>query len=114
MTAAKSSSKRHLVDGSGRTRDGGWRVPLLRGLAQRSLLLRHAGALNDLQFTGHDFFIDKDVCSIVLEMPNCALGAKRVGLWARTLDGASGVWVQADRGALPTQAVFLVGSEQDG
>src|SRR5216683_3015926 len=72
------------------------------------------GALNNLQFTGDDFFIDKDVCSIVLEMPNSALGPKRVGLWARTLDGAGGVWVQADRGALPAQAVFLVGSERDG
>jgi Domain of unknown function (DUF4331) len=71
------------------------------------------GALNDLQFTGDDFFIDKDVCSIVLEMPNSALGPKRVGLWARTLDGAGGVWVQADRGALPAQAVFLVGSKRD-
>src|SRR5216683_2366696 len=48
------------------------------------------GALNDLQFTGDDFFIEKDVCSIVLEMPNSALGPKRVGLWARTLDGAGG------------------------
>src|SRR6478736_10516263 len=72
------------------------------------------GALNDLQFTGDDFFIDKDVCSIVLEVPNSALGSKRVGLWARTLDGAGGVWVPADRGALPQQAVFLVGSERDG
>jgi hypothetical protein len=71
------------------------------------------GALNDLQFTGDDFFIDKDVCSIVLEMPSSALGPKRVGLWARTLDGAGGVWVQADRGALPAQAVFLVGSERE-
>jgi hypothetical protein len=71
------------------------------------------GALNDLQFTGDDFFIDKDVCSIVLEIPNSVLGPKRVGLWARTLDGASGVWVQADRGALPAQAVFLVGSDRD-
>src|ERR1700722_16603619 len=71
------------------------------------------GALNDLQFTGDDFFIDKDVCSIVLEMPNSALGSKPVGLWARTLDGAGGAWVQADRGALPAQAVFLVGSERD-
>jgi hypothetical protein len=67
------------------------------------------GALNDLQFTGEDFFIDKDVCSIVLEIPNSAIGSKRVGLWARTLDGTGGVWVQADRGALPAQAVFLVG-----
>src|SRR5204863_9550134 len=72
------------------------------------------GALNDLQFPGEDFFIEKDVCSIVVEMPNSALGPKRVGLWARTLDGAGGVWVQADRGALPAQAVFLVGSERDG
>jgi hypothetical protein len=71
------------------------------------------GALNDLQFTGDDFFIDKDVCSIVLEMPNSALGPKRVGLWARTLNSAGGIWVQADRGALPSQAVFLVGAERD-
>jgi hypothetical protein len=76
------------------------------------------GALNDLRFTGDDFFIDKDVCGIVLEMPNSALGLTRVGhkgvgLWARTLDGAGGAWVQADRGALPAQAVFLVGSERD-
>src|ERR1700730_11069827 len=67
------------------------------------------GALNDLQFTGDDFFIDKDVCSIVLEVPNSALGRKRIGLWARTLKDEGGVWVQADRGGLPAQAVFLVG-----
>ena len=35
------------------------------------------GALNNLQFTGDDFFADKDVCSIVLEVPNSALAAKR-------------------------------------
>ena len=53
------------------------------------------GALNNLQFTGDDFFADKDVCSIALEVPNSALSPKRMGLWARTLDGASGKWVQA-------------------
>jgi hypothetical protein len=67
------------------------------------------GALNDLHFTGDDFFADKDVCSIVLEVPNAVLGRKRIGLWARTLMDAGGVWVQADRGGLPAQAVFLVG-----
>src|SRR6476661_6528082 len=71
------------------------------------------GALNNLQFTGDDFFADKDVCSIVLEVPNSILGPERVGLWARTLDGAGGGWIQADRGALPAQAVFLVGAERD-
>ena len=71
------------------------------------------GALNNLQFTGDDFFADKNVCSIVLEVPNSALGPKEVGLWARTLDGAGGGWVQADRGARPAQAIFLAGAERD-
>src|SRR6202790_3117917 len=71
------------------------------------------GAINDLQFTGADFFADKDVCSIVLEVPNSALAPIRLGLWARTLVGAGGKWVQVDRGALPAQAVFLVGPERD-
>ena len=31
------------------------------------------GALKNLQFTGDDFFADKNVCSIVLEVPNSAL-----------------------------------------
>jgi hypothetical protein len=67
------------------------------------------GAKNNLQFTGDDFFADKDVCSIVLEIPNSALGAKEVRLWARTLtpdDG--GGWRQVERGARPAQAVILV------
>jgi len=71
------------------------------------------GATNDLQFTGDDFFANKDVCSIALEVPNSALGSNRVNLWARTLDGAGGNWVQADRGALPAQAIFLTGAERE-
>ena len=43
------------------------------------------GMVNNQQFTGDDFFADKDVCSIVLEVPNSDLGTRRVGLWARTL-----------------------------
>jgi len=69
------------------------------------------GALNNLQFTGDDYFADLDVCSIVLEVPNSALGSKQLGLWARTLDGASGKWVQADRGARPNQTPFLAGEQ---
>ena len=34
------------------------------------------GMLNNLQFTGDDFFADKDVCSIVLEVPNSDLGTQ--------------------------------------
>ena len=69
------------------------------------------GALNEFQFTGNDFFADKDVCSIVLELPNHALRASGgVALWHRTLvpgGNGDGDWVQADRGARPSQSVFF-------
>src|SRR5260370_13999548 len=72
------------------------------------------GALNNLQFTGQDLFADKDIGSIVLELSNAVLGPGQVGLWARTLiraDGAGGSWVQADRGARPSQTPFLAGEQ---
>jgi hypothetical protein len=64
------------------------------------------GALNNLQFTGADFFAGADVCSIVLELPNSALGQGPIALWARTVDRRGGEWVQADRGARPSQSIF--------
>jgi hypothetical protein len=73
------------------------------------------GALNNLQFTGTDFFANANICAIVLEVPNAELGggAGKIGLWARTLDGTSGSWVQADRGARPQQTPFLAGEQRD-
>jgi hypothetical protein len=38
------------------------------------------GVFNKMQFAGDDFFADKNVCSIVLEIPNSALGTNVVGL----------------------------------
>jgi Domain of unknown function (DUF4331) len=71
------------------------------------------GFFNSMQFTGDDFFADKDVCSIVLELPNSALGSAEVGLWARTVDKTGEGWVQADRGGRPLQAVFLAGDSRE-
>jgi hypothetical protein len=71
------------------------------------------GALNDFQFTGSDYFADKDVCSIVLEVPNRELGATEVGLWHRTLVPADDAgWTQVERGARTQQVVFLVPNEE--
>jgi hypothetical protein len=70
------------------------------------------GALNNLQFTGDDYFADQNVCSIVLEVPNAALGSKEVGLWHCTLvpaHGAGGGWVTAERGARPLQLFLVLG-----
>ncbi|HEU4993814.1 MAG TPA: DUF4331 family protein [Gemmatimonadaceae bacterium] len=72
------------------------------------------GGLNNFQFTGTDFFADKDICSIALVVPNADLGTKEIRLWARTLARLDdGSWVQADRGARPSQTVFLTGDENE-
>jgi hypothetical protein len=71
------------------------------------------GNFNHMQFTGDDFFADKNVCSIVIELPNSALEGNEVGLWARTVDKTGEGWIQADRGGRPMQAVFLPGEERE-
>jgi len=59
------------------------------------------GFLNNLTFTGTDFFKDKNVFGIVLEVPNSALGGSKVKLWARTLLVKNGALVRDDRMARP-------------
>lgn len=74
------------------------------------------GAVNNLQFTGEDFFADKNISGIVLEVPNALLGPKAMALWARTLapaEGAGGGWVQSDRGARGSQTPFLAGEQNE-
>jgi hypothetical protein len=75
-----------------------------------------AGAFNNFQFTGTDYFANKDICSIALEVPNAALGPQFMGMWARTVigaDGESGGWVQAERGARASQTPFLTGEQNE-
>ncbi len=72
-----------------------------------------AGALDNFKFTGQDFFADKDICSIVLEVSNAVLGSNELALWARTLTRIDGNWVQVDRGARPSQTPFLTGEQNE-
>jgi len=91
-TAVGYRRSRAGLDGSRATSDRNRRPPLLRRLGQRSVLLRRHGALNNLQFTGDDFFADKNVCSIVLEVPTLPWGPKRLACgtarWLRQREGA--------------------------
>lgn len=65
------------------------------------------GAFNGFQFIGaKDFFGDKDVCSIVLEVPNTVFGQGKVNIWARSMVNTDGAWVQVDRGAIESPRVF--------
>jgi hypothetical protein len=43
------------------------------------------GNFNQMQFTGDDFFKNKNVYSIGIELPNSALGNNEVEIWARTV-----------------------------
>ncbi|MFZ0686152.1 MAG: DUF4331 family protein [Terriglobales bacterium] len=98
-----TGSETHVAEAGGHRLFAGWRSD--------PFFFDVEGALNNLQFTGSDYFADKDVCSIVLEVPNSALGSGKLGLWARTLDGVGGKWVQADRGARSNQTPFLAGEQ---
>jgi hypothetical protein len=74
-----------------------------------------AGAFDNFKFVGKDFFGDKDICSIALEVPNAALGKGLMGLYARTLISTDGgrSWVQGERGARPSQTPFLTGEQNE-
>ena len=50
-----------------------------------------------MKFTGSDFFADKNVFGIVLEVPNSALGTSPTRLWGRTLLSENGSLVRDDR-----------------
>jgi hypothetical protein len=72
------------------------------------------GAMNKMQFTGEDWFSDKDICSIALEIPTSELGGGvSLNLWVRTLLQVNGNWVQADRGARPTQTPFMTDAQKE-
>jgi len=57
---------------------------LFAGLRSDPFFADPVGAENNFQWTDRDFFADKNVFGIVLEVPNSALGPHpRVGIWAR-------------------------------
>ena len=79
------------------------------------------GFLHNFNFTGSDFFIDKNVFGIVLEVPNWALGSNpNIGVWGRTLlstgdaDGGLDDYVHDDRMGRPAiNTVFNHGNAKN-
>jgi Domain of unknown function (DUF4331) len=72
------------------------------------------GMKNGMQFTGADTFLDKNVFSIVLEIPNRALGNNpKLGIWFRVLIPKDGnPFFQIDRMGRPFQCSFYQGERQ--
>ncbi|HEY7122930.1 MAG TPA: DUF4331 family protein [Ktedonobacterales bacterium] len=70
------------------------------------------GFCNNLHFTGTDYFSDKDVFGMVLEVPNTALGASpKVGIWCRILASQGGALVQVARLAVPLLSILFTDAE---
>lgn len=72
------------------------------------------GFCNNLKFTGTDYFLDKDVFGIVLEIANSALSGQKVGLWSRVLWTHDGEVMQVARLGLPlVNILFNNAAEKD-
>lgn len=73
------------------------------------------GFLNGFAFTGDDFFGDKNVFGIVLEVPNTVFGATGIGVWGRVLVPADRVMQQVERMGRPAiNTVFMKGHDKVG
>ncbi len=73
------------------------------------------GFLAGLKFTGSDFFLDKNVFGIVLEVPNSALGSNpKIGVWGRTAKLQDTGIVRIDRAGRPAiNTVFNHGQSKN-
>ncbi|MFF1696401.1 DUF4331 family protein [Streptomyces sp. NPDC058257] len=75
---------------------------LFAGLRSDPFFADPVGANDKFHWTGKDFFADKNVFGIVLEVPNSTLGPNpQVGVWARVLVPHEGRLVQGDRAGQP-------------
>jgi hypothetical protein len=74
------------------------------------------GFIDDFNFSHGDFFADKNVFGIVLEVPNSALGSSpgTTSLWGRTLLSQNGSLVRDDRMGRPAiNTVFNHGQDKN-
>jgi hypothetical protein len=84
------------------------------GLRSDPFFADPVGTGNNFQWTGKDFFADKNVFGIVLEVPNSALGPNpRTGMWARVLVPHAGRLVQGDRAGRPAIDATFNQSDDD-
>lgn len=65
-------------------------------------------------YSGSDFFADKNVFAIVLEVPNSDFDARQVGFWCRVTRPTDGKVTQVERMGKPLMTIaFLQGEDKD-
>lgn len=70
------------------------------------------GFINNMQWTGRDFWADKNVFGIVLEVPNSVLGAQpNLGIWGRTMVPVHGRLAPVNQMGRPGTNVLRQGAD---
>jgi len=82
------------------------------GLRSEPFFADPVGFLNNLQWTGQDFWEDKNVFGIVLDVPNSALGSHpQIGVWGRTMAMVHGMLTSVNQMGRPGNNVLRQGAD---
>jgi hypothetical protein len=85
---------------------------LFTGLRNEPFFADPVGFVNNMQWTGQDFWADKNVFGIVLEVPNSALGYQpKIGIWGRTMVQVHGTLIPVNQMGCPGTNVFRQGAD---
>lgn len=82
------------------------------GLRSEPFFADPDGFVNNMQWTGRDYWCDKNVFGIVLEVPNSTLGAQpKIGIWGRTMVQEHDVLLPVNQMGRPGTNVFRQGAD---
>jgi hypothetical protein len=82
------------------------------GLRSEPFFADPDGFVNNMQWTGHDYWGGKNIFGIVLEVPNSALGSHpRIGIWGRTMTEVHGTFTSVNQMGRPGTNVFRQGAD---
>jgi hypothetical protein len=81
------------------------------GLRSDPFFADRDGFINNMQWTGQDFFADKNVLGIVLEIPNhLFVSTPQVEIWARTVIPVHGTLMPVNQAGRPGNNIFRQGA----
>lgn len=82
------------------------------GLRSEPFFADPTGFFNNLQWSGQDFWAGKNVFSIVLDVPNSALGTDpQIGIWGRTMALVNGVLTPVNQMGRPGNNALRQGAD---
>jgi len=82
------------------------------GLRSEPFFADPTGFFNNLQWSGQDYWVGKNVFSIVLDVPNSALGLHpQIGIWGRTMASVHGTLTSVNQMGRPGNNALRQGAD---